>query len=144
MPHRTIELLLVEDNPGDIRLAQETLKDYKLQNTLHVVHDGEQAMAFLRRQGKYAAAPTPDMMLLDLNLPRMDGFELLDEMHSDPALKDIPVVILTSSKHDRHMLQRHKIPTDCYIVKPLTVERYLEAVRCFPHLGVSIVRIASA
>ena len=144
MPGRTIELLLVEDNPGDIRLAQETLKDYKLQNALHVANDGEQALAFLRKAGHYTYAPTPDMVLLDLNLPKMDGFELMDEMQKDQLLQSIPVVILTSSKLDRQMLQRYRIPTDCYIMKPLTVDRYLEAVRCFPHLGVSIVRIASA
>ena len=145
MPERRyIELLLIEDNPADVRLAEETLRDYKMQNKLHVVNDGENALRFLRKEAPFRDAPTPDMILLDLNLPRMDGFELLAEMKKDPPLVAIPLVILTSSRLDQEFLKDHNLPTDCYIQKPLTVDRYLDAVRCFPHLGVSIVMIASA
>ena len=139
-----IEILLVEDSPADVRLAQETLKDYKLQNTLHVVHDGEAALAFLRKQGEYANAPTPDMVLLDIALPKIDGTEVLTQIRQDPALKDLPVVVLTASALDERLLQSLNVSPDCCVLKPLTLERYLDAIRCFPNIGISIVRIASA
>jgi CheY-like chemotaxis protein len=144
MSSRTIEILLVEDNPGDIRLAQETLKDYKLQNAIHVVRDGVDALLFLRHQAPYESAPVPDLILLDLNLPLMDGVDVIAEMQKDPGLRNIPVVVLAASPHDRALLKDFDIPTDCFVVKPLTLDRYLEAVLCFPHLGLSIVRINSA
>jgi two-component system, chemotaxis family, response regulator Rcp1 len=144
MPSRLIEILLVVDDPGDVRLAQETLKDYKMQNTLHVVQDGEQALAFLHKQGIYAGATTPDLILLDLNLPRVDGVEVIADMQSNAALRHIPVVVLAASPHDRALLHDYNVPADCFVVKPLSLERFLEAVRCFPHLGLSIVKIASA
>lgn len=143
MPARSIEILLVEDNPGDVRLAQETLKDYKMQNALHVLRDGESALRFLRKQGEFHSVPTPDLILLDINLPIMDGIELLGEVKKDPSLRAIPVVILAASVHDRQYLKEFDIPTDCFVVKPLTLERYMEAVRCFPDLGLTIVKIAS-
>lgn len=139
----TIDILLVEDNPGDVRLAQETLKDYKLQNALHVVHDGEQALSFLRRETPFENARTPDLILLDIHLPRVDGLEVMQEMQKDPYLKQIPVVILTASRLDEELLRPSHVPTSCFIQKPLTLERYLDAVRCFPHLGLSIVKIAA-
>ena len=139
-----IDILLIEDNPGDVRLAQETLKDYKMQNSLHVVHDGEEALKYLRQEAPFEDAIEPDMILLDINLPKLDGFEVMAEMQGDPRLRNIPIVVLTSSRMDQEILKRYKIPSDCYIVKPLTLERYLEAVRCFPHLGLSIVRLATA
>jgi CheY-like chemotaxis protein len=141
MPGHLIDLLLVEDNPGDVRLAQEALRDYHIQNTLHVVTDGEEAMAYLRKEGQYASAVTPDMILLDINLPKLDGMEVLAELHLDPVLKEIPVVILTSSKLDEQRLKQYGIAADCYIVKPLTVESYMEAVKCFPHIGLSLVSL---
>src|SRR5689334_2036754 len=98
IPGRTIDILLVEDNPGDIRLAQETLRDYRMQNKLHVVRDGDDAIKYLRREGPFADAGRPDMILLDINLPKVDGTEVLDELQSDPSLADIPVVILTTSR----------------------------------------------
>jgi CheY-like chemotaxis protein len=143
MPAKLIDILLVEDNPADVRLAQETLKDYKLQNTLHVVHDGESALAFLRRQGKFANAVVPDMVLLDLALPKIDGMEVLEQIRRDERLQDLPVVILTASPIDQRMLESYNVTPDCCILKPLTLERYLEAVRCFPEMGVSIVKVAS-
>jgi len=137
-------ILLVEDNPGDVRLAQETLKEHRLQNALHVVTDGEAALAYLPRQPPYEDAVDPDIMLLDTNLPKVDGFEVLAAMQEDAGLKNLPVVIMTSSHLDVEMLKRYNLPTDCYILKPLTLERYLEAIRCFPHLGLSIVKIAGS
>jgi two-component system, chemotaxis family, response regulator Rcp1 len=145
MPNlHSIDILLVEDNPADVRLAQETLKDYKLQNQLYVVRDGESALAFLRRQGAYADAPTPDLILLDTALPRLDGAEVLAEIRRDPGLSDLPVVVMASSPMDEDMLKDLQLDPDCVILKPLTFERYLDAVRCFPHLGLRIVRIATA
>jgi CheY-like chemotaxis protein len=141
MPAKLIDLLLVEDNPADVRLAQETLKDYKLQNNLHVVRDGESALAFLRRQGPYAGAATPDMVLLDLALPKMDGMEVLDQIRRDEKLRHLSVVVLTASELDQRMLASYGVTPDCCILKPLTLERYLEAVRCFPEMGLSIVKL---
>lgn len=141
---KPIDILLVEDNPADVRLAQETLKDYKLQNQLHVVKDGESALAFLRRQGSYSDAPTPDLVLLDIALPKMDGAEVLAEIRADPKLRDLPIVVMASSTMDENMLKYLRIEPGCLILKPLTFDRYLDAVRCFPHLGLGIVRIATA
>jgi len=143
MPVPLVTLLLVEDDPADVRLAQETLRDYKMQNSLHVVHDGEAALEYLRREGSYADAVRPDMVLLDLNLPKVDGLEVLEEIYADPQLRDLPVVILTSTKMDQEILKRYRIPVECFILKPLTFERYLDAVRCFPQFGLSIVRVAA-
>lgn len=136
-----IDILLVEDNPGDVRLAQETLKDYKMQNALHVVTDGEAAISYLLRKAPYENAPRPDLVLLDLSLPKLDGPEVLEEMHKHEALRELPVVILTSSRFDRELARRYRIEADCFIQKPLTLERYLDAVRCFPQFGLSIVQI---
>ena len=143
MPGKLIDILLVEDNPADIRLAQESLKDYKLQNSLHVVGDGEAALAYLRRQGQFADVPVPDMVLLDLRLPKIDGIEVLEEIRNDESLRDLPVVILTASQMDQRLLETLNVTADCYILKPLTLERYLDAIRCFPQLGLSIVKIAA-
>lgn len=142
MSESVIEILLVEDNPGDIRLAQETLKDYRLQNRIHIVRDGEEALQYLRRQPPFETAQRPDMVLLDLSLPKLDGLEVLEAIQQDAELRALPIVILTSTKTDQEALKKHNIPADCWIMKPLTLERYLEAVRCFPHLGVSIVKLA--
>ena len=144
MSDKLIEILLVEDNPADVRLAQETLKDYKLQNLLHVVTDGEAALAFLRREGAFANAPVPDMVLLDLGLPKLDGMEVLGRIRQDPNLKDMPVVILTASQMDRRLLDIYDVSQECFILKPLTLERYLDAILCFPQIGLSIVKIANA
>jgi two-component system, chemotaxis family, response regulator Rcp1 len=144
MPGSTIRLLLVEDNPGDVRLAQEALREARIQNTMDVVCDGEQALAYLRSEGRYAAFGIPDMVLLDMNLPKMDGFELLEEVKKDPQLAAIPLVILAATRLDADMLKRYNVSTECMVLKPLTVERFLEAVKCFPDLGITIVRIASA
>jgi CheY-like chemotaxis protein len=136
---KPVEILLVEDNPADIRLAQEALKEWKLNNTLHVVMDGEEALAYLRREGKHADANRPDMVLLDLNLPRVDGAEVLTEMQRDPELRAIPVAVLTASKTDTEIVKRFGLPTKCYIVKPLEIAAYLGAVRCFEQFSITIV-----
>jgi len=144
MSAKLIEILLVEDNPADIRMAQETLKDYKLQNSLHVLRDGASALAYLRREGEFAQVRLPDLVMLDLTLPKIDGLEVLSQMRADDRLKHLPVVILAASRVDSRMLEQFNIDLDCAIIKPLTLERYLEAIRCFPNLGLSIVNIATA
>ncbi len=144
MSAKLIEILLVEDNPADIRMAQETLKDYKLQNSLHVLRDGASALAYLRREGEFAQVRLPDLVMLDLTLPKIDGLEVLSQMRADDRLKHFPVVILAASRVDSRMLEQFNIDLDCAIIKPLTLERYLEAIRCFPNLGLSIVNIATA
>jgi CheY-like chemotaxis protein len=142
MAWHAIEILLVEDNPGDIRLAQEMLKDQRLQNSLHVVQDGDEALDFMRKQGRFGNAPTPDMVLLDMNLPKVDGAEVMRAMRQDAMLRDIPVVVLVASNMDCELLRAQDIDIGCYAVKPITLEAVLAAVRSFPELGVSIVRIA--
>ena len=116
---KNIEILLVEDNPADIRLAQEAFKDAKVHNILYTVGDGVEAMAFLRREGKYADAPRPDLILLDLNLPKKDGREVLAEIKTDEHLKLIPVVILTVSKAEEDILKTYNLHANCYISKPV-------------------------
>ena len=144
MSANLIEILLVEDNPADIRFAQETLKDYRLQNSLHILRDGVDALAFLRQEGEFANAPVPDLVLLDLAMPKMDGIEVLREIRKDKRLRHLPVVILSASAMDERMLEKYNVSVDCMILKPLTLERYLDAVRCFPHIGLSIVKLANA
>ena len=139
-----IDILLVEDNPGDIRLALDTLHSCKMQNSVHVVTNGRDAMRYLRGESPYAQRRLPDMIILDLNLPEMDGLEVLEEMRAEPRLSTLPVVILTGSKADGELLRKFDISTDCFIQKPLTLERYLEAIRCFPQFGLSIIRVAEA
>ena len=141
---KPIDILLVEDNPADVRLAQETLKEYKLENQRHVVQNGESALAFLRRQAPYFDAPRPDLVLLDLTLPRMDGGEAIMEIRKDNSLRDLPVVVMAATQLDKNMLAYLKVTPDCFILKPLTIERYLDAIRCFPQLALRIVKIAGA
>lgn len=141
---RPIILLLVEDNPADVRLAQEALRDGKIQNEMHVVGDGEEALAFLRREHPFTNAPHPDLILLDINLPRMDGLEFMDELQKDEALRRTPVAVLTSTPIEQRVLKTYNLPADCYLTKPLEVERYLDAVRCFKQFGLAIVALATA
>lgn len=126
---RPIEILLVEDNPGDVRLTRETLKDFKALNHLSVVGDGVEAMAFLRREGDYANAPRPDLILLDLNLPRKDGREVLTEVKVDQQLKRIPVVILTTSRAEEDILNTYDHHANCYIKKPVDLDQFGAVVR---------------
>src|SRR5436190_22358595 len=121
MSAKLIEILLVEDNPADVRMAQETLKDYKLQNSLHVLRDGASALAYLRREGEFAQVRVPDLVMLDLTLPKIDGLEVLSQMRADDRLKHLPVVILAASRVDSRMLEQFNIDLDCAIIKPLTL-----------------------
>jgi CheY-like chemotaxis protein len=126
---RTVDILLVEDNPGDVRLTREALRESRGPTTLHVVGDGVEAMAFLRNQDRYAAAPCPDLVLLDLNLPKKGGREVLADMKGDPALKRIPVVVLTTSKAEEDILKAYDLHANCYITKPVELDRFIELIR---------------
>jgi chemotaxis family two-component system response regulator Rcp1 len=139
-----IDILLVEDNAGDARLAQEALRDGKVRNALHHVWDGEEAMAFLRRSGKYAAAPRPDLILLDLNLPRMDGSEVLAEIKKDDSLKSIPVVILTTSSSERDILRSYNLHANCYITKPVTMVEFIRAVTAVQDFWLTVVKLPTS
>jgi two-component system, chemotaxis family, response regulator Rcp1 len=138
---RAVEILLVEDNPGDVRLTIEAFKEGKVSNRLQVVADGEEAMALLRRQGKYADAPRPDIIFLDLNLPKKDGREVLAEIKSDENLKIIPVVVLTTSKAEEDILDTYKHHANCYITKPLNMDQFLAAIQQTENFWLSIVKL---
>ncbi len=140
-PAEPIIILLVEDSPADARLIRETMKDYKIVNTLHHVKDGIEAMAFLRREDKYAGMPRPDLVLLDLNMPRKDGRETLAEIKADPDLKRIPVVILTVSNADEDVLNSYNLYANCYITKPLDLEEFVKVVKGVENFWFSIVHL---
>ncbi|MBL6935781.1 MAG: response regulator [Alphaproteobacteria bacterium] len=138
---RTAEILLVEDNPGDVRLTQEALRESKVLNNLHVVGDGLQAMAFLRREGDHAEAPCPDVIFLDLNLPKMDGREVLAEIKSDPDLKRIPVVVITSSEAEKDIIQTYDLHVNCYVTKPVDFDQFINVVHSINNFWLSIVKL---
>jgi CheY-like chemotaxis protein len=138
-----VEILLVEDNPGDVRLVQEALRDSKLINKMHAVADGQKALAYLRKEGLFANAVRPDLILLDLNLPRKDGREVLAEIKADDKLRQIPVVIVTSSKAEEDILKAYDHHANCYITKPVDLEKFMEVVRAIEEFWVSIVRLPS-
>jgi len=138
-----IDILLVEDNPGDVRLTIEALKEDKLQNNLHVVKDGIEAMAFLHQEGEYANAPRPDLILLDLNLPKKDGREVLNEIKADEGLKRIPVVVLTNSQAEEDILKTYDLHANCYITKPVNLEQFVKVVRSIEQFWLTIVRLPS-
>jgi chemotaxis family two-component system response regulator Rcp1 len=138
---RPIEILLVEDNPGDVRLTVEGLKESKVRNNLHVAGDGVEAMEFLRRQGRHVAAVRPDLVLLDLNLPRKDGREVLSEIKSDPKLKTIPVVVLTTSRAEQDVVRSYELQANCYITKPVDLEQFIAVVRSIEHFWFTIVTL---
>lgn len=139
-----IEILLVEDNPGDVRLTRETLKETKFLNNLSVAEDGEKALAFLRRQGAYAAAPRPELILLDLNLPKIGGREVLAAIKSDPALSTIPVVILTTSKAEEDIVKSYELHANCFISKPVELEGFVKVVKSIEDFWFSVVRLPKA
>jgi chemotaxis family two-component system response regulator Rcp1 len=139
--YRPIEILMVEDNPGDIRLAVEALKEGKVRNRMHTVGDGEEALAFLRRQGSYAEAPRPDLILLDLNLPKKTGQEVLAEIKEDPDLRRIPVVILTVSEAEADILKTYNLHANCYITKPVDLERFIEVVKSIEDFWLTVVML---
>lgn len=139
--YRPIEILLVEDNPGDARLAIEALKDAKVRNNMSIVEDGVEAMDFLHRKGQYADAPRPDVILLDLNLPKKDGREVLSEIKDDESLRRIPVVVLTVSKAEEDILKSYNLHANCFITKPLDLDQFLEVVKSIEAFWLSIVTL---
>jgi two-component system, chemotaxis family, response regulator Rcp1 len=138
---RPIEILMVEDNPGDVRLTVEALKEGKVRNNFHTVEDGIEAMAFLRREGRYADVPRPDLILLDLNLPKMNGREVLAEVKEDPDLRRIPVVILTVSKAEQDILKSYNLHANCYITKPVDLDQFLGVVKSIENFWLTVVML---
>ena len=138
---RPIEILLVEDNPGDIRLTQEALKESKLMNHLSIVHDGVEGLAYLRRQGPYAQAAAPDLVLLDLNLPKKDGREVLRDMKNDSDLRRIPVVVLTTSKAEEDIVRSYENHANCYIHKPVDFSQFMAVVQKIEDFWFTIVKL---
>ncbi len=138
---RAVQMLLVEDNLGDIRLTEETLRDAKVMVNLHVVGDGVEAMAFLRKESKHANAPRPDLVLLDLNLPKKDGREVLAEMKQDPDLRRIPVVILTISNGQEDILKSYNLHANAYVTKPLNLEQFSKIVKAIEDFWFTVVKL---
>src|SRR3984885_13189381 len=136
-----IEVLLVEDSPGDVRLTREAFKDAKVHINLHVASDGAEAMEFLNRTGKYSDVPRPDLILLDLNLPKKDGREVLGEIKQSSALKSIPVVILTTSASDADILRSYRLHANCYITKPVGLDGFLKVVQSIDNFWLSVVKL---
>ncbi len=138
---KLVDILLVEDNEGDARLAMEAMRDSKIRNTLHHVSDGEEAMAFLHKAGKYAKAPRPDLVLLDLNLPKKDGRQVLAEIKNDDGLKRIPVVILTVSSAEEDILKSYNLHANCFITKPIDLSQFMKVVRSVEDFWLTIVKL---
>jgi CheY-like chemotaxis protein len=140
-PPTLIEVLLVEDDPGDVLMTREAFEDYKVHNNLAVVTDGAAALAYMRREGQYANAPRPDLVLLDLNLPRRDGREVLAEIKNDPELRQIPVVVLTTSQADEDILRSYQLHANAYVTKPVDFDRFVSVVRRIDEFFVSVVKL---
>jgi chemotaxis family two-component system response regulator Rcp1 len=136
-----VEILLVEDNPGDVRLTQEALKEGKVYNTLHWAKDGVEALEFLKRQGKHAKAPRPDIILLDLNLPKKDGREVLAQIKKDSELKQIPVVVLTTSEAEEDVLKSYELHANCYVTKPVDLEKFIHVVQSIDRFWLTVVTL---
>jgi chemotaxis family two-component system response regulator Rcp1 len=136
-----IEILLVEDNPGDVRLTKEALKEAKVGNNLHVAEDGVEAMRFLRREGEFSGAPRPDLILLDLNLPKKDGREVLEEIKADSSLKAIPVVVLTTSHAEEDIARSYNLHANCYVTKPVDLDQFMRIVKSIEDFWLTIVRL---
>ena len=138
---KPIEILLVEDNPGDVRLTKEALREGKVLNTLHIAKDGVEAMAFLHRKGQYTDVPRPDLILLDLNLPKKDGREVLVEIKTDDKMKRIPVVILTTSSAEEDIIKTYNFHANCYITKPVDLEQFISVVKSIKNFWVNVVKL---
>lgn len=136
-----IEVLLVEDDPGDVVLTKEAFHDNKVKNTLSIVSDGEEAMRFLHREGEYAGAPRPDLVLLDLNLPRKDGRQVLEEIKDDETLRTIPVVVLTTSEAEEDILRSYRLHANAYVTKPVDFDRFINVVRQIDDFFVTVVKL---
>ncbi|MEV6239595.1 response regulator [Lentzea sp. NPDC051838] len=140
-PLNVIDVLLVEDDPGDALMTQEAFEHHKIRNTLHVVKDGVEALEFLRREGQYENAPRPGLILLDLNLPRKDGREVLSEVKGDPELRHIPVVVLTTSEAEEDILRSYSLHANAYVTKPVDFDRFIEVVRQIDDFFVTVVKL---
>jgi CheY-like chemotaxis protein len=138
-----VDILLVEDNPADVRLTQEAFREAKVLNRIHVSATGEAALAFLRREGQFSEAPTPDIILLDLNLPRKKGHEVLAEIKSDPALKRIPVIVLSTSQSSEDVLRAYDLHVNCYVAKPIGLEKFLQVVKTIENLWLGAAKLPS-
>jgi chemotaxis family two-component system response regulator Rcp1 len=139
-----IDILLVEDNPGDVRLTREALKEAKVRNNLHVTEDGVEAMRFLRREEEFANAPRPDLILLDLNLPKKDGREVLEEIKADDNLRRIPVVVLTTSHAEEDIVRSYNLHANCYVTKPVDLDQFIRIVKSIEDFWLTIVRLPPA
>lgn len=138
---RMIDILMVEDNPGDVRLTREALREYKIRNEMYVVDDGVKALDFLHKRGDYEDVPTPDMVFLDLNLPRKDGQEVLQEIKNDPELMRLPVIVLTSSTAEEDILRSYDLHANAYVTKPVRLEEFIAAVRAIEEFWLSVVKL---
>ena len=141
MNAKPIEVLLIEDSPGDVRLTKEALKEGKILNNLNVVNDGVEAMGFLKKEGEYQISPTPDLILLDLNMPKKDGREVLAEIKADTKLKSIPVVILTTSSAEEDILKSYDLHANCYITKPVDLDQFIKVVKSINDFWLNIVEL---
>jgi CheY-like chemotaxis protein len=139
-----VDVLLVEDDAGDVLMTREAFEHYKIRNTLHVVTDGEQALQFVRRQGDFADAPRPGLIMLDLNLPRRDGLEVLSELKADPELRLIPVVILTTSQAEEDIVRSYALHANAYVTKPVDFERFIEVIRQIDNFFITVVKLPHA
>lgn len=138
---KPVEILLVEDNPADARLVVEVFKDFKLDNRLHIVEDGVEAFDFLHKQGKYGDVPQPDVIILDLNLPRKDGRKVLEEIKKEDKLKYIPIVILTTSSNKSDVIQTYKHHANCFITKPVDFEQFMDVIRSIENFWLTVARL---
>jgi CheY-like chemotaxis protein len=138
---QVVDVLLVEDDEGDVLMTREAFEHYKIRNTLHVVSDGEQALHFVRRTGDYADAPRPGLIMLDLNLPRRSGLEVLAELKDDPELRVIPVVILTTSQAEEDILRSYRLHANAYVTKPVDFERFIEVIRQIDRFFITVVEL---
>ena len=139
--YQVVDVLLVEDDAGDVLMTREAFEHYKIHNTLHVVTDGEQAIQFVRQEGEFADAPRPGLIMLDLNLPRRDGLEVLAELKADPDLRVIPVVILTTSQAEEDILRSYRLHANAYVTKPVDFERFIEVIRQIDRFFITVVEL---
>jgi len=138
---KSVEILLVEDNPADVRLIRETFKDFKIRNNLSVAKDGVEAMAFIKKEGAFFSAPRPDVILMDLNLPKKSGFDVLAEIRQIPELKKIPVVILSTSDSERDILRSYDLHANCFVTKPVGLDEFIKIVMSIENFWLSIVKL---
>ena len=138
---KLVEILLIEDNPGDARLTREALKDGKVRNSLHIVYDGEEATDFLFKRNQYKNAPRPDLIILDLNLPKKNGQEVLAEIKADDSLKSIPVIILTISKQEQDIIRSYNLHANCFLIKPIDLNQFFEVIKSIEDFWLTLVKL---